>query len=191
MLRNDENGMFDNIGTKIKKIAEYSCKIAIALVILLSLASLFLLISDENLSAFCWIPIVVAIVAPIFIWLNSVVLYAFGELVEKTSDTNEFIRQMDIAQKTPLSELEKSKGRIAVRPTQHNKTTASVDDIQNIECSELIKEEMMQNAAEECIEIRCPHCDETLYVPSTETGTCPWCEKEFVILQPSTDNEKQ
>ena len=72
---------FDNIGGKIKNLAKWSCWITILLIWIAASISFIDLVS-EDCAELCWIPLVAAIVGPIFVWLGSWVMYAFGEFVE-------------------------------------------------------------------------------------------------------------
>ena len=75
---------FDNIGGKIKSFAELSCWITILLIWVSSLSIFIILLENKRTIEYCWIPIVSAVVGPLFIWICSWVIYAFGELVEDT-----------------------------------------------------------------------------------------------------------
>ena len=75
---------FDDIGSKIKNLAKWSCWITILLIWIAAPISFIVLVSDEWTAEFCWIPLVGAIVGPVLVWVESWVLYAFGEFVEDT-----------------------------------------------------------------------------------------------------------
>lgn len=79
-LKNTFN--FDNIGTKMKKLAKWSCWITILLIWIAAPIAFIALVSDEWTAELCWIPLVSAIVAPFIIWIGSWAMYAFGEFVE-------------------------------------------------------------------------------------------------------------
>ncbi len=85
---------FDNIGGKIKNLAKWSCWITILLTWIAAPIAFFVLVSDEWTAEFCWIPLVGAIVGPVLVWVESWVLYAFGEFVEKTADNENNTRQI-------------------------------------------------------------------------------------------------
>ena len=72
---------FDNIGGKIKNLAKWSCWITILLIWIAAPIAFIGLVSDEC-AEFCWIPLVGAIIVPIFVWIGSWAMYAFGEFVE-------------------------------------------------------------------------------------------------------------
>lgn len=73
---------FDNIGGKIKNLAKWSCWITILLIWIAAPIAFIALVADDWTAYLCWIPLVGAIVGPIFVWVGSWVMYAFGEFVE-------------------------------------------------------------------------------------------------------------
>ena len=75
---------FDNIGGKIKALAKWSCWITILLIWIAAPIAFIALIADDWTADLCWIPLVSAIVGPIFVWIGSWATYAFGEFVEDT-----------------------------------------------------------------------------------------------------------
>ena len=72
---------FDNIGGKIKAVAKWSCWITILLIWIGAPIALVVMLAND-MDAACLIPIAGAIVGPVFVWLGSWVMYAFGEFVE-------------------------------------------------------------------------------------------------------------
>ena len=75
---------FDNIGSKIKNLAKWSCWITILLLWIAAPIMFIVLVSNNQTEAFCWIPLVSAIVGPVFVWIGGWAMYAFGEFVEDT-----------------------------------------------------------------------------------------------------------
>ena len=75
---------FDDVGGKIKNLAKWSCWITILLIWIAAPITFIALVVDEWTVEFCWIPLVSAVVGPIFIWIGSWAIYAFGEFVEDT-----------------------------------------------------------------------------------------------------------
>ena len=73
---------FDNIGGKIKNLAKWSCWITILLIWIAAPIAFIALVADDWTAELCWIPLVGAIVGPALVWVESWVLYAFGEFVE-------------------------------------------------------------------------------------------------------------
>ena len=75
---------FENIGGKIKDLAKWSCWITILLIWIAAPIAFIVLVSDKWTAEFCWIPLVGAVVGPVFVWISSWAMYAFGEHVENT-----------------------------------------------------------------------------------------------------------
>ena len=73
---------FDNIGSKIKNLAKYSCWITILLIWIAASISFIVLVSDSWTAYLWWIPLVSAVVGPFLVWIGSWAMYAFGEFVE-------------------------------------------------------------------------------------------------------------
>ena len=71
--------MYDNIGSKIKILAQV---IAVFGVFISITCGLILIINDMAAAGIC-----IAIVGPILAWVSSFVLYAFGQLVEHSDET--------------------------------------------------------------------------------------------------------
>ena len=95
MGKNSEWFNFDDIGTKIKNFAKWSCWIEIILVWIAAIITFIVLIADDWTAYLCWIPLVSAIVLPFLIWISSWILYAFGELVENSNSTNNVVKKIE------------------------------------------------------------------------------------------------
>ncbi len=82
--------MFENVGKRIKEIAKLLFAIGVVLSVLLFIVMLILAIpnfdyGDEALGVvFLLIGIFSIIIGPVISWLSVLLLYAFGELVQKT-----------------------------------------------------------------------------------------------------------
>lgn len=87
---------FDNIGTKIKNFTKWYCWVSIVLIWIAS-AVMFLVGCSDDWLAEIYIPIslVSALVMPWVIWLSSWMVYAFGELVEKTTSIDRKIANVN------------------------------------------------------------------------------------------------
>ena len=70
--------MFDNIGGKIKSLAQVVCWIGIVCSVLYGI---ILIVADEDLA---FLGFVVMIIGPLVSWVSSFTLYGFGQLVENT-----------------------------------------------------------------------------------------------------------
>lgn len=86
--------MFKNIGKKIKALASVICWVGNAIFVSISG---YLLLSDPNDTIVLIISLILLIVGPLFSWLVTCCLYAFGELVSKTCEISEIL-QVTIAQ---------------------------------------------------------------------------------------------
>lgn len=72
--------MYDNIGKKIKILAQVFCIIE---AIGAAIASIALMVDDEDSIP---IGLLILIVGPFVAWVSSWLLYGFGELIDKTSE---------------------------------------------------------------------------------------------------------
>lgn len=97
---------FDNIGTKIKNFAKWGCWIGIILVWVTALITFIVLTSWGPI---CLIPLIAAIILPFIIWVSSWSLYAFGELVEKSIDTNKIAKKIEMNARNLDADSPKSK----------------------------------------------------------------------------------
>ena len=82
MVKISEIFNFDNIGGKIKNLAKWSCWITILLIWIAAPITFIALVVEEYTAELCWIPLVSAVAGPVFIWIGSWAMYAFGEFVE-------------------------------------------------------------------------------------------------------------
>lgn len=90
--------MFDEIGKKIKKLVIFQTVLS---GILLFIISLFLGITLGK--SLFWIAIIFFVFGGIFIWLSSFILYAYGELVDTTTEIKKELGQVkNLAQKELL-----------------------------------------------------------------------------------------
>ena len=89
---------FDNIGTKIKNFAKYSCWVTIILEWVAAVISTIYCMITQMVGLFFTIPIA-AFVASFVIWIGSWTMYAFGEFVESTAEMREDTRKLANASK--------------------------------------------------------------------------------------------
>lgn len=73
--------MFTNIGEKIKKFASVICTIEMVIYIL---GGLILICSGEEMTV--TLGLIMIIAGPLLAWICNLVLYGYGELIEKTSE---------------------------------------------------------------------------------------------------------
>ena len=131
---------FDNIGGKIKNLAKWSCWITILLIWIAAPISFIVLVSDDWTAELCWIPLVGAIVGPIFVWLGSWAMYAFGEFIEDTHairnkyyPTEEEKTKQKAAEKAKHKAEEKAQREAEERAAKHDaeKEQLSKSDIED------------------------------------------------------------
>lgn len=95
--------MYDNIGKKIKGLAVVSF-------ILMALVPIFVGMSFISEGDFLMvIGLIIAVVGPILSWIFSLLLYGFGELVDKTCDIERNIRGTEsesVSQSERISKIE-------------------------------------------------------------------------------------
>jgi len=77
--------MFDNIGGKIKTLAQVEAWVGIIGSILIGL---FLIFINEN---YITTGFIILIIGPLGAWLSSLILYGYGELIENSSECKEYL----------------------------------------------------------------------------------------------------
>ena len=82
--------MFDNIGGKIKRIAETGCWIGIIFSVIMGL---FFMLDGISGALFYFV------LCPIASWLVSVLIYGFGELVENSTESKEHLKYLADAER--------------------------------------------------------------------------------------------
>lgn len=111
---------FDNIGGKIKNLAKYGCWITILLIWIAALITFLILVIDEWMIEFCWIPIVSAVAGPLVIWVGSWVIYAFGEYVEDVhAIRTKYYPQSEEIEKLKAEEKTKREALIQAQKSKH------------------------------------------------------------------------
>lgn len=88
------DNMFRNIGTKIKRITKSSCLFGMGLSIVggLIIAVLGIVAGEGSLII---TGLVIGVVGPAVSWLSSLVLYAYGEMVENSCIQTELLLKME------------------------------------------------------------------------------------------------
>ena len=99
--------MFDNIGGKIKALATFITVIGI-LVSIISGIIIMMLHSDLMLIA-----VLMMIVGSLLSWLSSFLLYGFGELIYRTTATEEKVQKLSVSLQVyvPTSHQENTENR--------------------------------------------------------------------------------
>ena len=77
--------MFDNIGRKIKVLAQAVCWVGIVLSIIIGLVVIVSAIASDTLIGFLY-GFIIMIVGSLASWVSSFFAYGFGELIEKTTE---------------------------------------------------------------------------------------------------------
>lgn len=146
--------LFGNIGKKVKGMALGVFFVeAIGAII----TGIILMAEDDDLIAFGLLTI---ILGPAVAWLSSLVLYAFGELVDKTCGIHNKVVGVEApGPKAPVYQP----ANVANQPTPVATVTAST-------------------ANDSFKEVTCPTCNNRLSFPvETTTGQCPYCNSKFNI----------
>ena len=179
---------FDNIGGKIKSLAKWSCWITILLIWIVAPIVFIALLFDEWTAVYCWIPLVAAIIGPVFVWIGSWAMYALGEFVENTQAMkNKYCSQICDASKDVNTFLKNTKN---TAQKAHEKS--NFEKTNYCECGEIFhgmycpicgktkKPQPTANGSKTTVSSAntlpsCPHCGST-----TKTNPCEICGKKFV-----------
>lgn len=89
--KNNESGMFSNVGTKIKEMTSVFCWIGI---IAFVIAGIFLLAQNNAYYSTVGVGLTVMLVGPLVCWLSSLVMYGFGELIDEVKKNNRLLEQL-------------------------------------------------------------------------------------------------
>ena len=95
--------MFNDIGKKIKRLASTLCKVQIAIyviaaIVFFALGSISFVDGNEDFGPiFILVAVALAIVGPIIAWLSTIILYGYGELIDKTSEIEKNTRPANTA----------------------------------------------------------------------------------------------
>ena len=87
--------MYNNVGRKLKTVAHIICWVNSCLGILYSVYSAFVIYRNQLVIGLLVI-IIGSIISIIIGWLSGLVLYAFGELVERVKSIDEEIHHNDL-----------------------------------------------------------------------------------------------
>ena len=78
--------MFENIGEKIKGLAKVICVIGIIISVIFGL---YFLAGEENPAG-----VIFMLIGPIASWASTLVLYGFGELIDRTTEISKDIKDL-------------------------------------------------------------------------------------------------
>ncbi len=187
---------FDNIGGKIKNLTKWSCWITILIIWIVAPITYIVLVADDW-AELCWIPVVSAIVGPIFVWIGSWAMYAFGEFVEDThAMRNKYYPMAEEqanreAEERANREAEERAKREAEAKAKHEaELKAQQEAAARAKCkAEETAKRQQDNEFQEgelsdddFIDIACPKCGEMLsFLKNEVKGICPECGAEFEI----------
>ncbi|MBQ7379816.1 MAG: hypothetical protein IJW70_09120 [Clostridia bacterium] len=117
--------MFDNIGKKIKILAEVLCWVGIVLSVLFG-AILIISPAYTGEMDLLYRGIFVIVFGCLFSWVGSFCLFGFGELIEKNSETTQYVKEIRDHQKKQYRNTTESE-----ESESHHWNTLDVDDSQN------------------------------------------------------------
>ena len=139
--------MYDHIGGKIKILA----KVTFAIVAIASIVGGFALLDGSD-----GLSMILVICGPLISWISSLLLYGFGEIIDKLCDIE---HNTGIMMKP--SELKKARNR-------HEAETKK---------AEAAKQELQKQLEEEnSVIIECPECEEELFFDKDLShAECPYC----------------
>ena len=157
---------FDDIGKKIKEFTKWYCWITIVFIWVGAVVALFVL--TAYYSELWFVPLVAAIVGPFAVWISCWPMYAFGELVDNSTNLKN--------QKTTIPP---STGKQTNVPQNNKPKTGSAPAKKTT-----TKEE--QNSLElnddDFFDVACPTCGKMLtFIEGTTDAICPWCNREMKI----------
>ena len=183
--------LFGDIGGKLKKVAAASCWWGAIAYIIAGIA--MLIIGIDYADAYDEMPFIIwgialIILGPIVSWLGSLVLYAFGKLVEDV----EAIREkrpptIKVEAITPKQPVPKTPQAVVKEEKVDSKKTP--ETLSNNIGVPLEQEQKQEEKEEPSEPLFCPHCGEDLAFMAwddndlKEKQTCPMCGKEILFNQ--------
>ncbi len=164
---------FENIGGKIKNLAKWSCWTTILLIWLAAPIAFFALLSEEE--ELCWIPLAAAIVGPLFVWIGSWALYAFGEFVEDVhairnneGPTAEAIAKREAKEKERLEAEEKAKREAEEKAKREAEAKRKAEEKAKREAEEKAKRDAKYSGQA----FTCTGCGNIVYYGDDACKTC-------------------
>ena len=94
--------MYDNIGRKIKDLAKAICLLEVFAAIIAGMIVIGNFADARDGTGMVGIGILIMVVGPLLAWISSWLLYGFGELIEKTSNIEIYLRPQSC--KEPLED---------------------------------------------------------------------------------------
>ena len=81
--------MYKNIGKKIKVLATIICIVTAIIWVILGFV---LILREQSTTEIRLVGIITLIVGPLSCWINSFLLYGYGELIEQNAETNKELK---------------------------------------------------------------------------------------------------
>ena len=167
--------MFDNIGRKIKDLAEI---IFVIEALLFFGIGLYFIIALELVG----VGVILMLLGPLISWVSSWLLYGFGEIIDLLTDIKYNTQNLNTKTNVELKKNEKGKNAIA------NKTIKTVlikdkknapNKANNFEVN--FGEKELQDV--EFIDVTCPECNELLsFEKDFKSGECPACGAAIKLM---------
>ena len=148
--------MFDNIGKKIKKLAEILCYIGIAISIIIGLVVMFISGSSRSTAPF-FVGLLIMIIGSLFSWIGSFFTFGFGELIDKVTeierntrvDLHESKKDMNLKKENP--EIKTTNQR-AIKSANTKSTVAQFLDYGKVDYEKMGKDQSSANNKWFCTE---------------------------------------
>ena len=175
--------MFDNIGKKIKKIAQIECWAGIASYILLGLILLF-----EN-EIKIYVGILIMGVGSFLSWIGSLMIYGFGQLIENSNEL--VVKQKIIYSEIQMLNLKKEDvastiSSSSITPIPQSSTVNKIVAVSAPQkTKESIKASIKETVPETSSDLLCPNCNENLSImgyTESDLGSgekCPLCGEDI------------
>ncbi|MBR3995732.1 MAG: hypothetical protein IKI97_10690 [Clostridia bacterium] len=102
--------MFNNIGSKIKNLANIITVIGIAISMIIGLILMIIALIEESFSGIL-VALIWASIGSLFLWISSFILYGLGELIDSNMNCNTLLNQQNTILIQIRDSLEVSSGQ--------------------------------------------------------------------------------
>ncbi len=162
--------MFDNIGRKIKTLAKWLAYLGFITSVISGIV--LLIISLINFEHIGWqillVPIQI-VLGCLISWLSVIILYGFGELIDKVSEIEKNTR-------TNTKTHSYSDRRQEQKASNNNAKSKSIKECDKNDTP------AENDEADIYIDVICPNCNKELsFFQDTRTAECPWCNTSLEI----------
>ena len=171
--------MYDNIGSKIKSLAN---GVFIFEAIAAVIGGIVLLVDE-----FIGLGLLTMFGGPVVAWVSSWLLYGFGELICETSQAKKELininRNIKIIAEPMIAQKEEADRQARKKASEKSKREA--EEKAKHEAAERAKRAVFarEMANIEYLDITCPNCHEKLsFEKGTSEAQCPFCDFEFNIF---------